>query len=108
MVSEEILKAAKKYIHLLNGDGFKINKAFLYGSYATGKATRSSDIDLMLISSYEIENDLEKKSRAWVLTRQVDSRIEPYIVSFERFANDDVSPVIEMVRREGIEIDFSN
>ena len=34
----------------------------------------------------------------------VDSRIEPYLISRKRFENDDTSPIIQMVKREGIEI----
>lgn len=60
--------------------------------------------DLMLVSGLMSDNDIEKKSRAWILTKDVDTRIEPYLISMNRFNKDDISPLIEVVRREGIEI----
>jgi len=38
------------------------------------------------------------------LTTKVDSRIEPFIVGAKRFLIDDYSPLLEIVRQEGIEI----
>lgn len=58
----------------------------------------------MLVSGLMSDNDIEKKSRAWILTKDVDTRIEPYLISMNRFNKDDISPLIEVVRREGIEI----
>ncbi len=104
MANERIINIIKKYILLLNDEGFGINKAFLYGSYATGANVEDSDIDLMLVSGLISDNDIQKKSRAWILTRDVDTRIEPYLVSLNRFKNDESSPLIEAVKREGIEI----
>jgi predicted nucleotidyltransferase len=106
MADEQIITAIKNYIYLLNNEGFKINRAFLYGSYATGKSNESSDIDLMLISESLDENDRQKKSRAWILTKKIDSRIEPYLVNYKRFDKDENSPLFEIVRREGLEIHF--
>ena len=40
----------------------------------------------------------------WRLTRKVDSRIEPYAVGLSRFDNDDVSPLLQIVKLEGIPI----
>ena len=106
MAEAEIVKTIKQYIHLLNKQGFEINRAFLYGSFATGKTHASSDIDLMLISENLDESDIGKKSQAWTLTRKIDPRIEPYLVSQDRFKNDDTSPLFEIVRNEGVEIRF--
>ena len=106
MADEQIINTIRKYIYLLNKRGFAINKAILYGSYVTGKTHESSDIDLMLISENHDENDIKKKSLAWTLTRIIDSRIEPYLISPERFKSDESSPLLEIVRNEGMEISF--
>ena len=90
----------------MNKKGYEINKAFLYGSFATGNIHDASDIDLMLISDSLNESDIGKKSLAWSLTRKIDPRIEPYLISQDRFKNDDSSPLLEMVRNEGVEISF--
>lgn len=106
MADEQIITAIKNYIYLLNDEGFGINRAFLYGSYASGKNSESSDIDLMLLSESLDEKDNQKKSRAWILTKKIDSRIEPYLVNINRFDKDENSPLFEIVRREGLEIHF--
>jgi predicted nucleotidyltransferase len=106
MADQQIINKIKDYIHLLNSEGFGICKAFLYGSFATGYNTESSDIDLMLLSKTIKEGDIAKKSRAWVLTRNIDSRIEPYLINFKRFETDDSSPLVEIVKNEGVEVDL--
>lgn len=108
MADQQIINIIKNYIQLLNSEGFGICKAFLYGSFAAGNYSESSDIDLMLLSNSLNDNDVDKKSRAWVLTRKVDSRIEPYLVNLKRFQADDSSPLIEMVKKEGLEIDVAS
>jgi uncharacterized protein len=106
MADKQIINTIRNYIRLLNREGFGINKAFLYGSFASGNTHETSDIDLMLISDNLDENDIQKKSQAWVLTRKIDCRIEPYLVSLVRFNQDESSPLLEIVRREGLEISF--
>ncbi len=108
MADQQIINIIKNYIYLLNSEGFGICKVFLYGSFAAGNNTESSDIDLMLLSNSLNDDDIDKKSRAWVLTRKVDSRIEPYLVNLKRFQTDDSSPLIEMVKKEGVEIDVAS
>lgn len=38
MADKQIIKTIRNYIYLLNEEGFEINKAFLYGSFASGKS----------------------------------------------------------------------
>ena len=104
MADEKVINIIRRYIYLLNNEGFGIDKAFLYGSYASGSNSENSYIDLMLVSGLISDNDIQKKSRAWILTKDVDTRIEPYLISTNRFTKDDISPLIEVVKREGIEI----
>ena len=106
MADKQIVKSIRKYIYLLNKEGFEINKAFLYGSFATGNTHSESDIDLMLVSKKLDDNDINMKSLAWILTKKIDNRIEPYLISPDRFNNDDSSPLLEIIRKEGVEISF--
>lgn len=62
----------------------------------------------MLLSESLNDDDVQKKGRAWVLTRQVDSRIEPLLVSKKRFQSDEGSPILEIVRKEGLELRIWN
>ena len=104
MAGESIIELLQKYIQLLRKEGIRVDKAFLYGSYLTGNQTEESDIDLMLVSDqFDVSNDL-LAGKIWALTRNVNSRIEPYIVGSKKFANDEISPIIQIVKKEGLEI----
>jgi len=89
---------------LLNTSGIPITKAYLYGSYARNEATENSDIDVMLISEIFDRNDDKIRAKAWMLTGEVDIRIEPYTVGLQKFLSDDVSPLLQIIKQEGIEV----
>ena len=38
----------------------------------------------------------------WRLTRAVDTRIEPFAIGLSRFDSDDISPLLQIVKEEGI------
>jgi hypothetical protein len=50
------------------------------------------------------EPGIAAQTKVWALTRQVDARIEPYGIGIRKFLSDDVSPLLYIVKREGIEI----
>jgi len=104
MSQRQIIKILKKYIHVLYKEGIPVERAFLYGSYAKNEATPESDIDVMLISKIFENNNDKIIGKTWCLTTEVDARIEPYMVGTNKFKTDEYSPILEIVRREGIEI----
>jgi hypothetical protein len=58
----------------------------------------------MLVSDqFDVSNDL-LAGKIWALTRNVNSRIEPYMVGSKRFENDQISPILQIVKKEGLEI----
>ncbi len=63
-----------------------------------------SDIDLMLVSPLFDNEDDEFTGRIWRFTYVADYRIEPIAICEKRFNEDTISPLLEIVRREGIEI----
>lgn len=101
MDKREIIDILKKYINILRSEGITINKAYLYGSYLTNTASDDSDIDIMLVTDNE---DDYLTGRIWSLTRKVNSKIEPYLVGKERFYDNVNSPLIDLVKRTGLEI----
>jgi len=104
MAQREIIELVRKYCVSLSAFGIPVTKAFLYGSWARDEANDSSDIDVMVVSpAFDIRNDLIK-AKAWRATENFDLRIEPYTVSLKKFLNDDVSPLLQLVKKEGIEI----
>ncbi|OFX40802.1 MAG: hypothetical protein A2X08_02575 [Bacteroidetes bacterium GWA2_32_17] len=106
MSKSEVIELLKQYCSLLNISGIHIEKAFLYGSYAREEATDDSDIDIMLVSQMFDTNAPEANIKAWSFTRKIDSRIEPYTVGLQKFLTDDISPLIQIVKKEGVEIPF--
>ena len=105
MDRKEALNKVSEYIKLLNESGLLIDKAYLFGSAARNEQHEGSDIDVMLVSKrFDDSTDDIAFGLIWRLTRKVDSRIEPYAVGLSRFDNDDVSPLLQIVKLEGIPI----
>ena len=102
MVKSEVIEALKLYVNLLKSEGIFVDKAFLYGSYLTDSATSDSDIDLMIVT--ENENDDYLAGKIWKLTRNINSKIEPFLVGKNRFYSNDNSPLVDLIKRTGLEI----
>jgi uncharacterized protein len=106
MVDSKIIDVIKKYLYILSQEGVEISKAYLYGSQAHGTATEESDIDLMLVSPL-FDEDIDKYAPVlWLSIRKVSYKIAPIAVGQKKFLTDDSSPLIEIVRQEGLEITF--
>ena len=104
MVDQAVIDSIKRYLDVLVEHGINAQKAILFGSYARGDARTSSDIDILVLAEEFDHNRWSKEDELWKLTRKTDLRIQPVPVGPVQFIEDDVSPVIEMARREGIEI----
>ncbi|MCK4695787.1 MAG: nucleotidyltransferase domain-containing protein [Candidatus Cloacimonetes bacterium] len=104
MVKRTIIEAIKRYIALLNEEGFFVEKTYLFGSYLNNTETADSDIDLLIVADrFDISNDY-LIGKIWALTKKINSKIEPYVISSEKFYSDDSSPLIQLVKQEGLEI----
>ena len=58
----------------------------------------------MIVSEvFDKSNDM-LKARAWRLTEKINIKIEPYTIGLKQFLNDDVSPLLQIVKQEGIQI----
>ena len=101
MAKSEVIEILRTYLDLLRAEGISVDRAFLYGSYLSNTATSESDIDLMIVTENE-DDDLTGK--IWKLTKKVNSKIEPFLVETNRFNSNDNSPLVDLVKRTGIEI----
>lgn len=104
MAKAEVIELLKKYILILSSNGIAVYKAFLFGSYSTNTATEASDIDVMIFSEKYDDSDDEAVGKIWKLTRLVNTKIEPFLIGKNKFINDENSPLIEQVKRQGIEL----
>lgn len=102
MAKNEVIAILRTYIYLLRSEGISVDKAFLYGSYLNNTATSESDIDLMIVTENDTDDYLAGK--IWNLTRKVNSRIEPFLVGKKHFYSNDNSPLVDLVKKTGLEI----
>jgi len=104
MVNPKVIDIVKRYLKILLEEGITISRAYIYGSQVRGTATEESDIDLMLISPLFDGNTDKFAPILWLSTRKASYKIEPIAVGEKRFQTDEYSPLIAIVRQEGIEI----
>lgn len=104
MVSAKVINIVREYLQELSEKGIYISRCFIYGSQVKNTATEESDIDVMLVSPL-FDKSAEKYWPAlWLSDIRTDNKIEPLAIGEKRFLTDDMSPIIEVVRQEGIEI----
>jgi predicted nucleotidyltransferase len=104
MVNSEVINKVKEYLRELASKGVYITKAFIYGSQIHGTATEESDIDLMLVSPLFDEDTDKFAPVVWLSTKRTNYRIEPVAIGEKRFETDEYSPLIAIVRQEGVEV----
>ena len=102
MVDEAIIKTVKQYLRAIHDSGIPVRYGVVFGSHATGRAHRWSDIDLLVVSpSFDGQRKRQDIDRLWHMTVTTDNRIEPIAVGERQWLEDDSSPLIEIARREG-------
>jgi predicted nucleotidyltransferase len=106
MLQQDAIKIVRQYVANLNNGGVAIFKAYLFGSYARNQASESSDIDVLLVSDIFDTDDDAILSKPWSPKYRNDYRIEPIAISRKQFFIDDNSIILEMVRKEGLEISY--
>lgn len=103
MVNRSVVKVVKKYLNAVAKKGIPVTAGVVFGSYATGKQHKWSDIDLLVVSSHF---DKKKTNRRdidllWHVAADVDSRIEPIGVGEKQYKKDRDSWIIAIARQEG-------
>jgi predicted nucleotidyltransferase len=98
---EDIISKVRTYRDLVLKDfPMKVEKVYLFGSYAKGTFHKDSDIDVAFVVN-RFEGDFFKViPPIWKLKRQIDVRIEPHVIA----RDSDYAGFIDEIRRTGIEI----
>ena len=104
MLQQDAINIVRQYVSNLNNAGVLIFKAYLFGSYARNQANENSDIDVLLVSDAFDTDDDVVLSKPWSPKFRKDYRIEPVAIGRKRFQTDDNSIILEVVRKEGLEI----
>ncbi len=102
MVDPEIRNIVKRFVDYLIIRGIRVEKAVLYGSYATGKAHADSDIDIAIVSPDFGHDRFEEGKLLMQAAWRIDSRIEAIPISSESYKNDTWIPIIYEIRQKGI------
>ena len=102
MDKDSAINIVKDYLAYLRKNKLNIEKAYLFGSYASGNFNEDSDIDLALILK-NISNSFLMQVELMKLGRKIDSRIEPHpfdesdFNSSDPFASEILSTGIQLV-----------
>jgi len=104
MVDPEISEIISRFVHILTTNGIRVEKAILYGSYATGRVHSGSDLDLAIVSPDFGKDRFEEGKMLHRLAWRIDPRIEPIPISSASYENNTWIPLIYEIRQKGIEI----
>jgi predicted nucleotidyltransferase len=106
MVNPEITSIILRFVDVLNSKGIRVEKAVLYGSYASGNVHTGSDLDLAIISPDFGKNRFEEGKMLLQLAWRIDPRLEPILISSESYENDTWIPLIYEIKEKGIELEL--
>jgi len=106
MVNPEIRSIILRFIDALNNKGIRVEKAVLYGSYASGNVHTGSDLDLAIISPDFGKNRFEEGKKLLQLAWRIDPRLEPIPISSESYQKDTWVPLIYEIKEKGIELEL--
>lgn len=78
-----IYREVARYISLLRAENISVLNAYLFGSYAKGKADEWSDIDIAIVTDRFIGDSFDFRFMLTKLARSIDPDIEPhpYLIS---------------------------
>jgi predicted nucleotidyltransferase len=92
-------------LHQLIVQGIAVSFGVIFGSQATGSADRWSDIDLLVVSPrFDGPRNRQDINLLWRIAARIDSRIEPIPCGERQWEEDQASPIVEIARREGLQV----
>jgi uncharacterized protein len=97
-----VLNIINRYYQIISSMNIKIDKLYLFGSYARGTADDDSDIDIAVVSN-DFKGDRFIDRRILVpLRRNIDRRIEPIPFRPEDFQ--EYNPLVDEIVKYGMRI----
>ncbi len=102
VVADEAIGVLERFFKLVKDANIRIERAVLFGSYATGNAHEWSDIDVALVSPDFSGTRFNDAKMLNPFLLKVDSRIELHPFRPEDFNEDDL--FVKEIIRTGIEI----
>lgn len=99
-IDDDVLGKVRIFITRLKESGISVESAYLFGSYATNRAGRWSDIDVAIVSPDFSDDRYNERLRLMRLSAEIDNRIEP--VPFQSNAFSDTDPLVDEIKKSGI------
>jgi len=105
MADPTIIEIVRHYLRNLAQEGILARMGVLFGSHATGYPHQWSDIDLAVVSpTFDGTFSRDAINSLWRAAARTDSRIEPIPCGERQWVEDEVTPIIEIARREGVQV----
>ena len=102
MVDQYVLKSVRNYLKAVQTEGIAVRFGIIFGSHATGRSDRWSDIDVLVVSPrFDAPRNRLDIDLLWRLAAKSDSRIEPIPCGERQWEDDSSSAIVEIARREG-------
>jgi predicted nucleotidyltransferase len=101
LVDSEIRDIVTRYVQALLGRGVNVDKAIIFGSYASGSFSEESDIDVAIVSPDFGKDRFEEGKMLFQAAWRVDPRIEPVPISSNSYEQDTWLPLIYEIRNKG-------
>ena len=101
-IDAAVMDNVRLFLDKLRTNGMVIRKAYIFGSYVSGKADKWSDIDIAVVSP-QIGNDrFEERVRLTEIAISVDDRLEPLPFNQDTFSDDD--PFVRKIINQGLAV----
>jgi hypothetical protein len=105
MADPAIVDIVRQYLRNLAQHGILARMGVIFGSYATGHPHQWSDIDLLVVSPvFDGMFSRDAINYLWRVAARTDSRIEPIPCGERQWEEDTATPIIEIARREGVQV----
>jgi predicted nucleotidyltransferase len=99
---DAIRRIIRTYMGAIAKNNIKIEKVYLFGSYAHGTALEDSDIDVAIVSKDFSGDRFADRRRVVPLRRKIDRRLDPIPYRPENFKEND--PLVVEILKNGVEI----
>ena len=81
---------------------YKIDSAYLYGSFAKGTSNKWSDIDIAIVSQDFSDDLFQERLQLMRVAYSINDRIEPKLFKKELFNRND--PLVDEIKKNGIRL----
>ncbi len=103
VLDQKTKSLVERYLDKVSAAGIKVSKAFVFGSHATGRATRHSDVDLAVVSPDFGKNPHKELVDLFKLVDVETRELEPVPFSPQELGNK-FNPLAAEVCRHGITV----